>query len=221
MTLDFTTADALAESLANTNVTYSNVSSRFNNAETQFSGTISFNVKAGTTVSVVPYNNSEFVSYTLGVKGATDLETKNSAYSFTATEDCTVEYIAASGNYVCSISVSVPVVIKKSMTLDFTTADALAESLANTNVTYSNVSSRFNNAETQFSGTISFNVKAGTTVSVVPYNNSEFVSYTLGVKGATDLETKNSAYSFTATENCTVEYIAASGNYVCSISVTV
>ncbi|MBE6137846.1 MAG: hypothetical protein E7176_05570, partial [Erysipelotrichaceae bacterium] len=221
MTLDFTTADALAASLANTNVTYSDVSSRFNGAESQFSGTIGFNVTAGTTVSVVPYNDSRYVSYTLGVMGATDLVTQTGAYSFTATENCRVEYIGGSNNYVCSISVSVPVVIKKSMTLDFTTADALAESLANTNVTYSNVSSRFNNAETQFSGTISFNVTAGTTVSVVPYNGTSNVSYTLGVKGATDLETKNSAYSFTATEDCTVEYIGGSNNYLCSISVSV
>ena len=81
---------------------------RFNGAEYQIQGTISFPVKAGTVVVVNPYNNSEYVSYTIGKAGEENLATLSSMHVYTAEEDCTVVYTGLSNNYLVSIDIICP-----------------------------------------------------------------------------------------------------------------
>ena len=81
---------------------------RFNGAEYQIKGTISFPVKAGTVVVVNPYNNSEYVSYTIGKAGEENLATLSSMHIYTAEEDCTVVYTGLSNNYLVSIDIICP-----------------------------------------------------------------------------------------------------------------
>ena len=106
--LDFSTPDALAEVQNNPRVTMTG-SIRHNGAEIQIQGTISFQVKAGTIVKVVPYANTQYASYTIGKEGETDLTTLNSNYSMMFFEDCTVVYTGLSNNYLVSIIIECPI----------------------------------------------------------------------------------------------------------------
>ena len=81
---------------------------RFNGGEYQIQGTISFPVKAGTAIVVNPYNNSQYVSYTIGAEGEANLATLNSMHIYVAKEDCTVVYTGLSNNYLVSIDIICP-----------------------------------------------------------------------------------------------------------------
>ena len=105
--LDFKTPDALAIVQNNPRVTI-NGSVRHNGGEIQISGTISFMVKAGTTVTVIPYANTQYASYTLGKLDEEGLVTHNERYSVTFTEDCTVVYTGLSNNYLVGIQIDCP-----------------------------------------------------------------------------------------------------------------
>ena len=105
--LDFSTPDGLEAAQNNPKVSIEG-SVRHNGGEIQIQGTISFQVKAGTVVTVVPYYNSQYASYTLGMEGEEGLETLNVGYSRIFTEDCTVVYTGLSNNYLVSIQISCP-----------------------------------------------------------------------------------------------------------------
>ena len=105
--LDFSTPDGL-EAVENNPKVSIEGSVRHNSKEIQIQGTISFQVKAGTAVTVVPYYNSQYVSYTLGMEGETGLETLNTKYTRIFNEDCTVVYTGLSNNYLVSIQISCP-----------------------------------------------------------------------------------------------------------------
>ena len=105
--LDFTTVDGLEAVQNNPKVTIEG-SVRHNGAEIQISGTISFKVKAGTVVSVVPYANSSYASYKLYAEGESTDTVLNSMYSRMFFEDCTVVYEGLENNYLCSISIECP-----------------------------------------------------------------------------------------------------------------
>ncbi len=105
--LDFSTPDSLAEVQNNPKVTIEG-SVRHNGGEIQITGTISFPVKAGTTVTVVPYSNSTYVAYTLGMQGEADLVTLNEGYSRMFTEDCVVVYTGLENNYLVGIQITCP-----------------------------------------------------------------------------------------------------------------
>ncbi len=106
--LDFTNADGYAAVQSNPRVTLDG-SFRLNGAEYQIEGTISFPVKAGTVVKVVPYGNSTYVAYTVGREGETGLTTYNTVATYMATEDCTVVYTGLSNNYLQYIEIICPV----------------------------------------------------------------------------------------------------------------
>ncbi len=106
--LDFSTTDGLAAVQNNPKVTITG-SVRHNGGEIQITGTISFQVKAGTVVTVYPYSNSNYVSYTLGVEGEENLTTLKEGYTRMFFEDCTVVYTGLSNNYLVSIEVIPPV----------------------------------------------------------------------------------------------------------------
>ena len=218
--LDFASDDGRADILANEKLIVETTTWRANGSNTQFVGTLAFRVTAGTTITVTPYNDAKYVSYTLGARGAEGLETQTGAYSYVVTEDGYVEYTGLANNYVCSISINVPKTIEESTVLDFSTEAGLSDVLTNPAV-ISSASARFNGAESQVTGSIKFKVPAGAIVSVTPYADSKYVSYTLGAEGAADLETQTGAYSYVATEDQYVEYIGGSNNYVVAISISI
>ena len=105
--LDFSTPDALAAVQSNPKVKIEG-SVRHNGAEIQITGTISFQVKAGTVVTVYPYANTQYASYTLDKEGATNLITYNETVSMIFAEDCTVVYTGLSNNYLVGIRIECP-----------------------------------------------------------------------------------------------------------------
>lgn len=106
--LDFRTEDGYSEVENNPRVTLDGTF-RFNGAEYQIAGTISFPVKAGTVIKVVPYANTQYASYTIGMKDATGLVTYNDIATYVATEDCTVVYTGLTNNYLQYIEIICPV----------------------------------------------------------------------------------------------------------------
>ena len=105
--LDFSTPAGLEEAQNNKRVTIEG-SVRHNGAEIQIQGTIKFPVKAGTAVTVKPYYNSQYASYTIGMEGETDLATLNTEYVYMAEEDGVVVYTGLSNNYLVSIDIRCP-----------------------------------------------------------------------------------------------------------------
>ena len=106
--LDFSTPDGLAAVQNNPKVTIEG-SVRHNGGEIQITGTISFQVKAGTIIKVIPYSNSDYVSYTIGAEGDTDLTTFIGETSYTAVEDCVIIYTGLSNNYLVGIEILCPI----------------------------------------------------------------------------------------------------------------
>ena len=106
-TLDFTTPAGLEAVQNNPRVTI-NGSVRHNGAEIQIKGTISFQVKAGTVVSVIPYANASYASYKLYAEGESSDLVLSEMYSMMFFEDCTVVYEGLDNNYLCSIAIECP-----------------------------------------------------------------------------------------------------------------
>ena len=106
--LDFSTQAGLEAVQNNPRVTM-NGSIRFNGGEIQIQGTISFEVKAGTIVTVIPYANEQYASYTIGAEGESDLDVYNTPMGTLFTKDCTVVYTGLSNNYLVSIVIDCPV----------------------------------------------------------------------------------------------------------------
>ena len=105
--LDFTTPDGLAAVQNNPKVTIDG-SVRHNGAEIQIKGTISFKVKAGTVVTVIPYANTSYASYTIGMEGEEDLTVYSESMATMFQEDCTVVYTGLDNNYLCQIIIQCP-----------------------------------------------------------------------------------------------------------------
>ncbi len=105
--LDFSTPDGLAAVQNNPKVTIEG-SVRHNGAEIQITGTISFKVKAGTVVTVIPYVNTQYASYTIGEEGEEGLTICSEAMSVMFAQDCTVVYTGLSNNYLVSIIIECP-----------------------------------------------------------------------------------------------------------------
>ncbi len=105
--LDFTTPDGLEAVQNNPKVTI-NGNVRHNGAEIQITGTISFQVKAGTVVTVIPYANTSYASFKLYSEGETSDLVLHEMYSMMFFEDSTVVYEGLSNNYLCSIVIECP-----------------------------------------------------------------------------------------------------------------
>lgn len=106
--LDFST-EAGYEAVQNNKRVTMDGSFRFNGAEYQITGTIKFPVKAGTLVTVTPYNNSNYVSYTIGMEGETNLATNNVEVVYMVEEDGVVVYTGLDNNYLVGISIECPI----------------------------------------------------------------------------------------------------------------
>ena len=106
--LDFTTTAGLETVQNNPRVTM-NGSIRHNGGEIQIQGTISFMVKAGTVVTVIPYANESYASYTIGYEGEENIEVSHGPCGMIFYEDCTVVYTGLENNYLCQIIVEPPV----------------------------------------------------------------------------------------------------------------
>ncbi len=105
--LDFSTPAGLEAVQNNPRVTI-NGSVRHNGGEIQITGTISFQVKAGTVITVTPYANTQYASYKLYAEGETTDIIYDSMMSVMFFEDCTVVYEGLSNNYLVSISIECP-----------------------------------------------------------------------------------------------------------------
>ena len=105
--LDFTTPEGLAAVQSNPKVTI-NGSVRHNGGEIQITGTISFQIKAGTVISVTPYANEQYASYMIYAEGKKDDIVYNTMQSVMFFEDCTVVYEGLENNYLCKISIECP-----------------------------------------------------------------------------------------------------------------
>ncbi|MBQ8413833.1 MAG: bacterial Ig-like domain-containing protein [Clostridia bacterium] len=105
--LDFTTVEGLEAVQNNPKVTI-NGSVRHNGAEIQIKGTISFKVKAGTVVSVLPYANTSYASFKIYAEGKDDGIVYNESHAVMFFEDCTVVYEGLENNYLCKISIECP-----------------------------------------------------------------------------------------------------------------
>ncbi len=105
--LDFTTVDGLESVQNNPRVTISG-SVRHNGNEIQITGTISFQVKAGTVITVTPYADPNYASYKLYPEGDTTDFVYDSTQSVMFFEDCTVIYEGLENNYLCQISIECP-----------------------------------------------------------------------------------------------------------------
>ena len=105
--LDFTTPAGLEEVQNNPKVTITG-SVRHNGAEIQIKGTISFQVKAGTVVNVIPYANTQYASFKLYAEGETTDTVYNEMQSMMFFEDCTVVYEGLDNNYLCQIIIECP-----------------------------------------------------------------------------------------------------------------
>ena len=105
--LDFTTVEGLEAVQNNPKVTI-NGSVRHNGAEIQITGTISFQVKAGTVVSVIPYANTSYASFKIYAEGKDDGIVYNESHAVMFFEDCTVVYEGLENNYLCKISIECP-----------------------------------------------------------------------------------------------------------------
>lgn len=125
-TLDFTTQDGVTAATSISKIVFS-ASPRYNGGNSQYAGTITFDVKAGTTVTVTPYADAQYASFTLGKKDAADLATQTAIYSFTADVDCTVVYTGLSNNYILSLTISCPVLQNESYTFGSTNTSDTAK----------------------------------------------------------------------------------------------
>ncbi len=105
--LDFTTVEGLESVQNNPKVTIEG-SVRHNGGEIQITGTISFKIKAGTVITVIPYANTQYASFKIYAEGKQDDITYNETQSVMFFEDCTVVYEGLENNYLCKIFVECP-----------------------------------------------------------------------------------------------------------------
>ena len=111
-TLDFATQEGFDAIKNNSRITFNTTNFYFNNGNSRLEGEISFMVKAGTKVIITPYNSADYVCYTIGAAGETDLDVLTGAYTFEAESDCTVVFTGLAGtkgNYIVSIKIDCPV----------------------------------------------------------------------------------------------------------------
>ena len=221
--LDFSTADALAESLANKAV-ISTASTRFNSAETQVTGSIKFKVPAGTIVSVTPYNDAKYVSYTLGAEGAADLETQTGAYSYIATEDQYVEYIGGDNNYVAAITITVPqaptTIFNETFLFDGST-DACTEAFEGKAGNFNGLEIDATNGKFASNGSGWYQANQGTELKVYVYKGAKVTvtSYNANVLTINGVANEESTFTYTATEDGYVTIVMTAGDYIRSIIV--
>ena len=174
--LDFTTEAGFAAVKTANKITYTAENERFNTNNVQFTGTIEIPVKAGTKITIEAYDNSEYVNYTLGVKDATDLETKHTDDTFVATKDCVVVYKGIQGekgNYIKKIVIDCP--IEKSVSYAFGSKNDKGYTYNNVvaslnDITFvGNIGDHEDSIQIKQNASVRFVVPANTKVTVIPF----------------------------------------------------
>ena len=174
---------------------------RKNGAEYQIQGTISFLVKAGTIITVNPYANSQYASFTIGAKDE-ELQEMHVTTSYVAKEDCEIVYTGLSNNYLVSIEILPPVA---NQVYSFGNANTITADFNVTTESVGNIvlsgSARDNGDSVQLSQgtTISFAVNQFATIKVTGHStgygklaimlNNEIVNVEMN---------SNAVYEFTA-----------------------
>ena len=216
-TLDFTTEDGYNAVASNSKVTLEG-SFRNNGSEYQVTGTIKFQVKAGTIVTVIPFGDSQYASFTLGKEGEADLEVMHEGFSVLFEEDCTVVYTGLENNYLCQIVIIVPEYIEEPLTVTFGSNGNYKTVGA---VDFSNIEIGDNGGDNSQvkNGSITFSVKAGTQIKVNGYPG--YTSYKISDANVeTEEITDADAEAFVATVNGTITITPVSGNnYFYSIEI--
>ena len=180
---------------------------------TQFSsGTISFYVLGGSSITVTGY--SGYTSYTLTANGTTSGEITDITYTYTATDDTKVVLTPVNAsNYIISVAVTVPEAVRETTSIEFGSAGNYADYVDLTSASYRDNGT--NNS--QLSGTVTFSVNANATVTINGYPN--YTSYTVAYGSVTSDTITDSTYSFTVSEFSTITLVCGSNNYFYSISV--
>ena len=202
--LDFTSEAGYNAVVDNSKVTLEG-NFRNNGSEYQITGTIKFQVKAGTCVTVLPYSNTSYVSYTLGMEGEEDLTVYNESMSMMFFEDCTVVYTGLENNYLYQIIITVPVSEGKYVFGGSSEEGDVTGILASTGGI--EISGTFNThsggAQMGESSQIIFIVGAGYTVTIKGYNTS-YGQLEVFVDGELIEMDSNACYSFIAYDPATV-----------------
>ena len=204
--LDFTSEDGYNAVVDNSKVTLDpDGSFRNNGSEYQVTGTIKFQVKAGTCVTVLPYSNTSYASYTLGMEGEEDLTVYNEMMSVMFFEDCTVVYTGLENNYLCQIIITPPVEEGKYVFGGSSEEGDVTGILSTTDGI--EISGTFNThsggAQMGETSQIIFIVGAGYTVTIKGYDTS-YGQLEVLVDGELIEMDSNACYSFTAYDPATV-----------------
>ncbi len=208
-TLDFTTTDGYAAVESNPRVTLDG-SFRFNGAEHQVQGTISFPVKAGTVIKVIPYANPQYASYTIGKAGESGLTTYNDITTYIATEDCTVVYTGLSNNYLKKIEIICPVEGGKYVFGGAGVEGDVTGILASTNniVISGTCKTHSGGAQLSSDSEITFTVGAYATVTIKGYDTNYGILEVYAGVHRISIDA-NACYVFTTTEPTVVTIKAA------------
>ena len=180
---------------------------RKNGAEYQIAGTISFLVKAGTLITVNPYANTSYASYTIGKSGE-ELPILHTTGTYIAKEDCEIVYSGLENNYLVSIEILPPVINESykfgASVQDEATYDATEGSIGNILI---NGTLRNNGDSMQVSQnqSISLMVQKYATVTVKTHSKSygQFEFIVNGEILSTESDA-NGVYTFTVDNNSQV-----------------
>ena len=106
--LDFTSSDAVTKALNNAKVDYTSASIASNGDNSSFTGSFSFEVKAGAIVYVLPYKT--YGNFQVMIDNDdTDLTTYTSTYTYVASADCKLTVIAVGQNYIAQVGITYPI----------------------------------------------------------------------------------------------------------------
>ena len=208
-TLDFTSS-AGYEAVTNNPRVETEGSFRLNGAEYQVQGTVSFPVKAGTLVKVIPYADSAYAKYTIGKAGDTDLTVYNTTATYFATEDCTVVYTGLDNNYLQKIEIICPVEGGKYVFGGASVEGDVTGILASTNniIISGTCKTHSGGAQLGSDSEISFVVGAYATVTIKGYDTSYGILEVYAGVNRISIDA-NACYVFTTTEPTTVTIKAA------------
>ena len=178
----------------------------------QITGNISLDVKAGATINVSGYNG--YTNYNVLINGVAVAEgITETAYSFVVDKDATITFVGLNNNYFYGIDVVFP--ISSNTNVSFGSEGNYAASPIS--LESANVRDNGGN-NSQISGTVSFDVAAGATITINGY--SGYTSYTVTLNGAAASETiTDTTYTFTTSEKTTVVLECGGQNYFYSIDI--
>ncbi len=216
-TLDFTKDNGYT----NSRVNYDAANITRNGDNSAFTGTITFDVKAGAIIYVVPYKT--YGNFTIGKSTDENLEVCTAPKKFVVDSDCTIAITGNSGNYIAQIGITYPV--SEDVTYSFRTDGEYPNKIVNTFNTVAGFEGIFyidatagkfaprgqQWAQVNQGTKIEFTVAAGASVKINFYDSN----YSINGTGAT------SGTGTIYCEQATTIVLEATGNtYIDSIEIT-